>query len=139
MNDERQSQFEEAVRLGHEQENVHVARIVQVGAVLAFVVLIAIVLMAWLIGALERNQPVERSATALPATVRQPPSPRLDPDQPKELRKLRAREESVLSSYEWIDKDRTAARIPIERAMEILADDAESSREAGRSRGDEKP
>ena len=51
-----------------------------------------------------------------------PPEPRLqvtpeaDNDQ-----KLNA-EEEILKRYEWIDRDNGKARIPIERAMDILAE-----------------
>ena len=38
-----------------------------------------------------------------------------------ELRQMRAAEEAVLNSYGWVDKDSGRVRIPIERAMEILA------------------
>lgn len=39
----------------------------------------------------------------------------------EELRALRAREQANLSSYQWLDERRTAARIPIDRAMEAMA------------------
>ena len=38
------------------------------------------------------------------------------------LERLRIRESRVLGSYEWVDKETQAARIPIERAMEIVAE-----------------
>jgi hypothetical protein len=38
------------------------------------------------------------------------------------LERLRIRESQVLGSYEWMDKEAQAARIPIERAMEIVAE-----------------
>jgi hypothetical protein len=56
------------------------------------------------------------------AREREPtPEPRLQIDAHNELRQMRAAEEAVLNSYGWVDKDSGRVRIPIERAMEILA------------------
>jgi hypothetical protein len=35
---------------------------------------------------------------------------------------LRSEERAALSEYRWIDRERGVARIPIERAMEIVAE-----------------
>ena len=47
--------------------------------------------------------------------------PRVDTDQAGTLRELRAREKSLLSEYAWVDREAGVARIPIRRAIEILA------------------
>ena len=44
--------------------------------------------------------------------------------QSTELLELRAQEEKILNSYELLDYTKGIYRIPIERAMEILADEA---------------
>jgi hypothetical protein len=49
------------------------------------------------------------------------PQPRLEVDAPSQLREMRAGEDARLSSYGWVDKDAGIVRIPIDRAMEILA------------------
>jgi hypothetical protein len=68
--------------------------------------------------------------------ARQPPPPvmKVDPEAMSvplpnlqslpnlDLTAFRAREESVLHSYGWIDKDAGVVRIPIEEAMRILAE-----------------
>ena len=38
-----------------------------------------------------------------------------------ELARLRAREDQLLTTYGWIDRDRRIVRIPIEQAMQIIA------------------
>ena len=38
-----------------------------------------------------------------------------------QLEDLRAHEDSVLTSYGWVDRDRGIVRIPIDRAMELAA------------------
>ena len=44
------------------------------------------------------------------------------------LRDLRAREAETLNSYGWIDQENGVARIPVERAMEIMTQEARESR-----------
>ncbi len=41
-----------------------------------------------------------------------------------ELRELRAQEEKLLNSYELLDYSKGIYRIPIERAMQLIADEA---------------
>jgi Zn-dependent metalloprotease len=50
------------------------------------------------------------------------PSPRLQDDNTRDLKMMRANEDKVLQSYTWIDKNSGAVRIPVARAMEILAE-----------------
>ncbi len=58
-----------------------------------------------------------RTFTA-PETV--PPAPVLQPNPHADLLKLRAREDSTLTGYAWVNQQAGVARIPIDRAMEIL-------------------
>ena len=55
------------------------------------------------------------------ASVKSTPEPRLQVDASKELRQMRAAEDAALSSYGWVDKDAGIVKIPVDRAMEILA------------------
>lgn len=56
---------------------------------------------------------------AAPAPI--PPQPRLQAHAPADLSVLRAQQEALLSQYAWLDSAHRAARIPIERAMAIYA------------------
>lgn len=40
------------------------------------------------------------------------------------LEELRTREQEELTTYGWVDKEKGTVRIPIERAMELVARDA---------------
>jgi hypothetical protein len=60
--------------------------------------------------------------------VPEPPSrpvpvvgPVLQISPPKDLAALRAREDQLLRGTEWIDRDKGLVRIPVEKAMELLA------------------
>ena len=50
------------------------------------------------------------------------PEPRLQPAPALELEELQARWQLALESYGWVDREAGIARIPIERAMTILAE-----------------
>jgi hypothetical protein len=61
-------------------------------------------------------QGVEKAAA--PA---QPPQPRLLSDEGEELRRVRAAEDQILNNYGWVDASKGIVRIPIQRAMELVA------------------
>ena len=50
-----------------------------------------------------------------------PPEPRLQPDPNLDMRAMRAEEDTLLSTYGWSDKATGAVRIPIDKAMDLLA------------------
>lgn len=50
-----------------------------------------------------------------------PPSPRIAEHPAEELQGIRAREDHVLSTYALIDKDRGIVRVPIDKAIDMLA------------------
>jgi hypothetical protein len=50
-----------------------------------------------------------------------PPEPRLETDPHGDLLRLRAAEDSVLLGYAWVNRDSGFVRIPVARAMAILA------------------
>jgi hypothetical protein len=67
-----------------------------------------------------RNPPVVSPlAQTLPE---QPPEPRLQNIPAADLQKLQMTEQEILSNYAWIDEKGGIVRIPIERAMDLLAE-----------------
>jgi hypothetical protein len=54
--------------------------------------------------------------------ARTPPEPRLEPLPLLPGQRLRAEEEAILTTYGWVDKKAGLARIPIDRAITILAE-----------------
>lgn len=50
-----------------------------------------------------------------------PPEPRLQPSPRIDMREMRAHEDALLNGYGWIDPQKGIVRIPIERAMELVA------------------
>ncbi len=51
-----------------------------------------------------------------------PPEPRLQVTSGGDLQKMREEDARLLNEYAWIDQKAGIARIPVERAMEILAE-----------------
>lgn len=50
---------------------------------------------------------------------RVPPEPRLQTDPRQDLSDLRAKEDEILGSYGWVDKNAGVVRIPIDQAMKL--------------------
>ncbi len=49
------------------------------------------------------------------------PSPQLETDERTQLEKIRQYENQVLSTYDYVDQNAGTVRIPIERAMDLIA------------------
>lgn len=49
------------------------------------------------------------------------PQPRVMPDETEELRQLETKQKSRLEGYHWVDRQQGLVQIPIERAMQLLA------------------
>jgi len=49
-----------------------------------------------------------------------PPHTPLDPDQPQHRRRYERKQRKLLQQYEWLDENQKTARIPIDRAMELV-------------------
>ncbi len=106
---------------GYEKSDLRPKPIVVFGAILSLVMVLALVAtygMIRLLGWWDRPR-LETPASPL-ATRTVPSEPRLQVAAPKELKSLRAAEEEVLTSYAWVSKEAGIARIPIERAMQLV-------------------
>ena len=51
-----------------------------------------------------------------------PPEPRLQTTPEEDMRELRRHEDEILEGYAWTDEAAGVARVPIERAMDILVE-----------------
>jgi hypothetical protein len=71
-------------------------------------------------GSLARKDPAP-PALAEAREARVPPGPNLQPNPAAELAAFRAAEEAELASWAWVDKEKSVARVPVERALEIVA------------------
>lgn len=70
----------------------------------------------------DRYEQAATKVSPLVDTLQVPPEPKLQVNPAEERREVRNWEEQRLHSYEWIDKNTGTFRIPIERAMELVAE-----------------
>jgi hypothetical protein len=77
---------------------------------------------------------VQREGGPLPADQlnvdarRLPPVPRLQPAPIQDLHDMRAAEDQILNGYGWVDQAHGVAHIPIDRAIDLLAQRGVTSR-----------
>jgi hypothetical protein len=117
----------------YERSDVQSARVVRTGVGILAVVAVFFALMWMLEGVLlqsEKDAQAPRHPLASTLSRTEPPLPRLQPDPRADLLAFRAKEDAVLHTYGWVDKSRGIVRVPIERAMEILAQRGLPSRAA---------
>ena len=113
-------------KAGHEEHDVDTVVVTRFGIGLALI-MIATLFLVWGLfnffikgegGAYTAAPPLSAGATA---GVRVPPQPRLQDKPTADLKQVRAAEDQALHSYGWVDPAKTTVRIPIERAMDIVA------------------
>jgi hypothetical protein len=123
---------------GYETRDVSIRAVLWLGVGIALGTLL-VAGMLWLLLANFKRQSERRDRQLSPLAADRggPPEPRLQNTPLADYREFRAREDRVLSSYGWVDKEKGTVRIPIERAMELLvergepaAQEANSSEEA---------
>lgn len=65
---------------------------------------------------------VDDTREVLPRNISQFPQPRLETNERVEIRDFRSKEEQALNSYGWVDEGSGVAHIPIDRAMDLIAE-----------------
>ena len=74
------------------------------------------------------------SPSALVNVQKQPPEPRLQPHPARDMGDMLAAEDKILHQYAWIDPDKGIVRIPVERAMDLVAQRGFPVARAGKTR-----
>jgi hypothetical protein len=106
---------------GHEPHDVAARPVLLAGLALATVLLLVAGGQLLLLRHYEREA-TERASPAAPlAEVRTPPEPRLLPNPRGALLELHAEEDTLLHGYGWVNREAGIVRIPIERAIDVLA------------------
>jgi len=110
--------------VGHEHTDVRARPIAVAGIGLALALLMVAGLMLGLYDVLAlREARLSPPANPLAAAQgpRLPPEPRLQVHPVRDLRELREAERTLLDHYSWVDKSAGVVRIPISRAIDLLA------------------
>ena len=121
--------------LHHEESDVNFGGIVGFGAglaaVCAGVAIVVFVLFRFLETRQAHSGPVEYPL-AIADENRLPPEPRLQINPREDLRDLRAKEDELLRSYGWVDKNAGVVRIPIDDAIRLTLERGLPAREAAK-------
>jgi hypothetical protein len=109
---------------GHETSDVSIRGIVGFGVGLGVATVLVLAAMYGLFRVLQVRE-ARRVDVRVPPMVaaslrRTPPEPRLEPNPLAPRLRMRVQEDAVLTTYGWVDRAGGVARIPIERAEEIL-------------------
>jgi len=105
----------------YETSDANIRAIVKFTVGLAVLIVAAMVAMVWLFGYLKATQQLGPPASPFAESQTSPPSPRLQVRPVQDLKQLRSAEDEKLNSYGWVDQKAGLARIPIDRAMDLLA------------------
>jgi hypothetical protein len=108
----------------HERRDVSIRFMAYVVAGLSLLTLAGMGVSWWYLGAVqEEERAAERPVPPLAATLPEvPPEPRLQVTPAADLATVREREDAILNNYGWIDRKSGLVRIPIDRAIEVLAE-----------------
>ena len=105
--------------IGHETTDVNVRA---VGKFAIGLVVLCVVSIALLFGLLKFFQ--SREETSVANTVEPTkmfPQPQLQKTPIPDLKAIRAEEDKLLNGYAWVDQPKGVVRIPVDRAIEVLA------------------
>jgi hypothetical protein len=110
--------------VAHEPTDADARAITRFGIGLAFIVILSQLLLWWFFDHLAGRE--ARLSPPVPALIRaqapkEPPEPRLQGSPQLDMKKLLLDEDAVLNHYAWVDPDRGIVRLPVDRALEIIA------------------
>jgi hypothetical protein len=117
-----QHERSDALEAGHETSDLQPGRIVLFAVGILIAMGFAVIVTSFFIHYRATQQAKQEIPLPRLAKEREVmPQPRLEVHAPEGLRELRAGEERTLKSYGWVDKEAGIVRIPVDRAMDILA------------------
>jgi hypothetical protein len=127
-----ETRYEEKPQTGYERTDLDPRGMALFGIGLAIAIGVVVVVVTlfqmFAAGRYARRQPPRPPI----AVTRETTEPRLQVNATAELRAIREAEEKTLASYGWIDPAAGTLRIPIERAIEILAQKGLPARTEGK-------
>jgi hypothetical protein len=124
------SDTEPSANSGYETSDVDPGTLLAWVALLVAVITVSVV-AAWVFFNVLAERAARRDPKVSPlagAESQLPPEPRLLVKEHDALVSARKEEEELLDTYGWVDKERGIVRIPIARAMELVAKEGLQSR-----------
>lgn len=105
---------------GYERRDVRIGALIWLGLTVFLGTTAVFVVLWFLLGFLERQaQRADPELSPLAAQQKSPAGPALQETPIEDLQRLIERDEAILSSYGWVDKEQRSVRIPISKAMDI--------------------
>jgi len=108
--------------VGHETTDANPFYVGLFALGLALMIALVLPFLSWMFGRFEAAAARHDPAQSQLAGDQVPPEPRLEVEPSGDLARIRDEENRKLSQYRWIDAQRGVVRIPIDRAIEILAE-----------------
>jgi hypothetical protein len=105
---------------GHEMTDASISGLVKFSIGLFVLIVVVLFAMRSMFEHFSTTQQLGPPASPFAETQTLPPSPRLQVEPALDLKQLRQGEDEKLNSYGWVDQKAGIARIPIDRAMDLL-------------------
>ena len=120
---------ENKLRRGYETTDINVWAVGKFAFALVVVTVVSLALLFGLMKYFQSRESTEVVKTIDPRKLF--PQPQLQQTPIPDLRSFHAEEDKVLNSYAWVDQPKGVVRIPIDRAIDVLAQRGLPSRKAG--------
>ena len=118
--------------VSHERRDVNVFQISAFGIGLLLSCIVVVFAMwamfDFLFSREDAKNATNPAASMMKERQKLPPEPRLQAEPRVELKDLKADEDAILTSYGWIDPNKGTVRIPIDQAIDIVAQKGLSSK-----------
>ena len=110
--------------VAHEHTDADAHSITQFGIAITFLIIVSQLVLWWVFSSFSQRE--QRLSPPVPALIRSqapkvPPEPRLQANPQSDMRMMLQEEDEVLNHYGWVDPDRGIVRLPIARALDIVA------------------
>jgi hypothetical protein len=110
--------------VAHEHTDADSRSITQFGIALTFFLIVSQLVLWWVFSSFSKQQ--QRLSPPVPSIIRtqapkEPPEPRLQANPQSDMRQMLQEENEILNHYGWVDPDRGIVRLPVERALDIVA------------------
>jgi hypothetical protein len=106
---------------GYETRDASIPTLVKFAIGLFVLLVVALWAMRGLFNYFRVEQTLGPPASPFADTRPLPPSPRLQAAPARDWRELHASEDEILNTYSWADRQAGVVRIPVSRAMDLLA------------------
>ena len=114
---------------GHETSDINVWAVGKFAIALIVVTVLSLALLFGLMRYFQSRETSEVAQKVEPTEIF--PQPRLQKAPIPDLRRFREDEDKVLHSYGWVDQPKGVVRIPIDRAIDVLAQRGLPARSGG--------